>query len=152
VTSEDETWGALLEAIRTQPERTRFASGVYTALLAGGHLRSVKPLQYRCEHRCGLLDVFWTADGELIVGFPRYKTSPATTEQTSTESGRQKNTEDGWRRWKRHAAFAESVSNPPLSCDHLHNVPMSDDAIRADLDARHAEVIVRRDGSRYAVR
>ena len=143
---------AFLAAVRASRERTEFASSIYDALLTQGEASAHRVTVYRCEmRRCTLLDLIDTPEG-MIVGFPRYKTSVQQTEQTSSESGRRANTEDGYRRWKRHAAFVEHVSNPPLSCDDLHNVPLSDEAIRADLEARHSEVLVRKDGTRYAVR
>lgn len=144
---------AFLEAVRTTRERTQRASIIYDALVNTGRLHEagLRVTTYRCPERCTLLDLVDSPEG-LLVGFPRYKTSPSTTEETSNASGRRKNTEDGWRRWGRHAAFVESVSNVPLSCDHLRMVPLTDDAVRADLAAGHVEVIVRGDGSRYATR
>ena len=131
-------------------ERSQLASEIYGALKSSGQLHRHRLLTYRCPQRCTLLEIVDAGPEGRIIGFPRYKTSRDQTERTSTESGRAKNTEDGYRRWKQHAAFEESVSRPPLSCDHLRSVPLEDDAIAADLAARHAEVVVRPDGSRYA--
>lgn len=148
--SDDNGNEAFLQALRQSRERTELASNIYAALKSTGSLSRHRLMVFRCERRCALLDIIETPDGTMI-GFPRYKTSPASTEEASNEDGRRANTEDGWRRWKERAAFAENVSNPPLSCDHMHNVPVSDESISAHLSSGHAEVIVRRDGTRYAV-
>ena len=134
----------------TDDGRSELASDIYGALKSTGQLHRHRMVTYRCSHRCVLLEVVDGGAEGLIIGFPRYKTSPEQTEATSNESGRRKNTEDGYSRWKQQAGFAENVSRPLLSCDHLRSVPLEDDAIAADLAARHAEVVVRPDGSRYA--
>ena len=88
-------------------ERNRRAADIYAALKRTGRLRTVRPepLTYWCAARCSLLDVITLPDGAgVILGVPRYKTSPgSTTDATSSASGRKDNTEDGWRRWKEHA-------------------------------------------------
>lgn len=137
--------------LRRAAERSAQASALYVALRNTGQLHEHLRLTYRCPQRCALLHLVDTPDG-LLVGFPRFKTSPEETERTSSEAGRAKNTEDGHRRWRQHAAYIDNVSRPPLSCDHLHNVPLEDAAIAADLDQGHTEVTVRPDGSRFAVR
>ena len=145
------TGDALGAHLRAAQQRSEQATQLYIALTTTGRLHEFLRLTYRCPNRCALLHLVDTPDG-LLVGFPRFKTSPTETERTSNESGRAKNTEDGHRRWRQHAAYIETVSRPPLSCDDLHNVPLEDDALTADLDAGHTEVIVRPDGTRYAVR
>ena len=126
------------------------ASNIYTALRNTGQLHEHRLVAYRCEERCGLLDVVESPNG-LIIGFPRHKTSPSVTTASSSAEGRARNTEDGDRKWRTQAGFIESVSRPVLSCDHVDRAVLEDADLRSDLDAGHTEVVVRRDGSRYAV-
>lgn len=131
-------------------ERTLLASSIYAALLNRGELHQHRHLTYRCSvERCSVLEVIAVGESDLILAFPRYKTSPGETERSSSESGRMKNTDDGYRRWRNRAAFIESVMTPPLSCDHLRSVPLADSALDEDLLAQHTLVMVRPDGSRY---
>lgn len=143
------------ENLDRSDDRSKRATWLYCMLLETGELRSIRVrcLTYRCaQGRCAVLDVFEVPGEGLAVGFPRYKTSPQPSDRASNESGRAKNTEDGWRRWRRWAIFADSISSPPLLCDHLREVWLAGDAMVADWDAGHTEVRVRRDGSRYAVK
>jgi len=142
---------AFLAAVRASRDRTHEASEIYAALRSTGRMASVSPLTYRCQSRCALLDVITTPAGDVIVGFPRFKTSPGMTTATSSASGRERNTEDGWGKWKARAAYRMNVSRPSLSCDHLHQVVLEDEGLDCDVRAGHAEVIVRRDGTRYVV-
>lgn len=152
--AETEDFSAVLHRLFDDSiERTALASTLYEALVSSGklHAAPTRTLTYRCDdERCTLLDVITTTSSEIIIGFPRYKTSPGHTEATSNDSGRKKNTEDGYRRWKRHAAFGDQVSRPMVSCDHIRGVTLEDDDVQADRTQGHAEVIVRANGSRYA--
>lgn len=156
MSDEDEFLDQLRELFARRDRETKQAELIYNTLLSKGDLhsrrRNVQCLSYRCaEHGCGLLDVITTPSGVVIVGFPRYKTSPEWTVESSSEDGRTANTEDGDRHWRCHAGPMSAVSNPTLNCDHLRSVLLLDADLQRDLAAGHAEVRVRRDGSRYAV-
>jgi hypothetical protein len=115
-------------------------------------MASVSPLTYRCQRRCGLLDVITTLAGDVIVGFPRYKESPGMTTVTSSARGRERNTEDGKGKWKVSASYrVDVVDRLALSCDHLHWVVLAVEDLDCDVRAGHTEIIVRRDGTRYVV-
>lgn len=136
----DEATRQLLELFRLNDERATLADSIYAALRSAGWLTSHRVLTYRCSQRCLLLDVVVTPQGTLLA-FPRYKLSPALNAESSSESGRAKNTEDGDRRWRGRAFFAESVGNCPLNCDHVRAV-LELDRIDADLDAGRSEVTI----------
>lgn len=127
-------------------DRNAQARAVYDALRTTGKVSSHRLLTYRCPRRCLLLDVVNTPDG-LILHRPRYKLSPRLNAESSNESGRTKNTEDGDRRWTANTGFVESWGNVPLTCDHLR-VTLDLAELQHDLDARHAEITVRADGER----
>lgn len=129
--------------------RAARALQVYEALVQTGKLHSsrVRCMTYRCaSHGCTVLDVFEVPGEGVVVGVPRYKTSRKTTEETSSGSGRQANTEDGERRWRRHATFWDGFDRS-LACDHLNQVTVSAGVLMADWEARRTEVRVRPDGS-----
>lgn len=144
-----------LEVVRALFDRSRTeqATALYDVLVRTDELHSsrVHCLTYRCERRCSLLDVFDAGPFGTIIGFPRYKTSPQATERTSTESGRAVNTEDGFRRWNRHAGQGSSDWDIGVNCDHLHNVILNGLDIADDYANGRTEITVRRDGSRCAV-
>lgn len=130
----------LAEMFAAGKDRTALAESVYDALEAPGKLSSHRVLTYRCPRRCRLLEVIVTPQG-LLLAFPRYKMSPTVNAERSSESGRAKNTEDGDRRWRRRAFFAESVGNCPLNCDHVREV-LELERIDADRAAGLTEVVV----------
>jgi hypothetical protein len=106
---------------------------------------------YRCatERRCLLLDLVLTPQ-QLIVHKPRYRRSPSLNEQTSTDAGRARNTLDGDRRWKGWTLDIRDADSFSLDCNHLKEVILTKAAVEADLEARHAGIRVRSDGTRYA--
>ncbi len=137
---------------RAVRDRTHEASGIYAALESTGRMASVSPLTYRCQRRCALLDVITLPDGAgVIVGFPRYETSPGMTAAFSSARGRERNTEDGLGKWKVRASYRVDVGRLALSCDHLHWVVLEAEDLDGDVRAGHTEIIVRRDGTRYVV-
>ena len=142
------------EFLAQDSARTELANTIYDNYLQTGRLPGQLRLRltYRCHRkRCAVMHVIDLPDGRVF-GFPRYKTSAAVTTATSSESGRENNTEDGDRRWKSHATLVERVvSNATLACDHVNGITLDAAAIEEDLTAGHAQVRVRPDGSRYAV-
>ena len=151
------------------------AESLYVALISNpGRLSQLRRLTYRCaKHRCLLLDVVETPLG-VVLHQKRFKQSAEVNEGRSNEAGRAKNTFDGDNHWKPRTYWLnESAlslsddprSNQPLNCDHVGPRPgglrdselgVQDVVLRAqdfaaDWSARHAEVRVQRDGSRYAV-
>lgn len=134
---------------------TELANVIYDTYLQAGRLPNQVRLRltYRCyrKQRCAVMHVIDLPHGRVF-GFPRYKTSEAVTQATSSEAGRANNTEDGDHRWKSHASFVPRVvSDATLACDHLNGVVLDAAAIEEDLATGHADVRVRPDGSRYAV-
>jgi hypothetical protein len=147
----DDFAAAIRQQVAEREARIEHATQIYEALKTYGQLHSHRLLTYRCQAgRCTLLDVVDGAAPGLILGFPRYKTSPAKTEVSSTQSGRRKNTEDGDRHWKGRGFFGNDFSGAlPLNCDHTYNVSLSHEVLTAHLEAGHSEVIVRTDGTLY---
>lgn len=151
----------------SQPEPER----LYSALV--GHparLKGLRRLTYRCENRCLLLDAI-AIDLEdpptILLHQNGYKLSHGVNTNRSSEGGRARNTSDGDRHWKPRTYYlADSAlswqgsikSGQSLDCDHVGvatdravSVLLTADDFYADWTAGHAEMTVRRDGSRYAV-
>lgn len=136
---------ALFAALESDSAR---ADATYRALKSTGALKSHRLLTYRCPKRCMLLDVVnLPAPVGLIVHSPRYRLSPGLNAASSSASGRAKNTEDGDNHWKAHTFPVRAMSRPLLTCDHLR-VPLEDVDFEADLEARHAEVVMLPTGER----
>lgn len=140
---------------------------LYTALISDGRATQLRRLTYRCAtpHRCLLLDVIETPLG-TVLHQKRYKSSPEVNLRRSSAAGRAANTIDGDRRWKPRTFYLEQSglawSQEPragqsLRCDHVGVLPDGGDVVlvaaefTADWSCGHTEVLVRRDGSRYAV-
>jgi hypothetical protein len=127
------------------------ATAVYTGLRNSGGASTHRVLAYLCaQNRCLLLEIIAVPGGQLLYGWPRYKTSPEYTQEHSTESGRRANTEDGEGHWRVLAMWGP-VGHPNLQCDHVPMKVLEDGAVESDLAAGHAEVLVRKDGTRFSV-
>jgi hypothetical protein len=143
------------------------ADELYRALLQSEALKERRRLQYRCERRCLLLDAIDAGPLGVVVHQNRYKLSTEQNLRRSNEDGRRANTYDGANHWRERSYFLEQSAlawpddepQPRLSlqCDHVGvladgtNLTITAQAYRDDWNRGHAEVIVRRDGSRYAV-
>ena len=137
----------LADLFRAARERSDIAAAVYRALKSKGELRSHRILSYRCPSRCLLVDVLSLPQG-VIFHVPAYKQSPKVSDATSSPEGRAKNTSDGQSRWVAHTFFAQDCINVSLNCDHVLQGVLDKADIQADLDARHAEVVVLPTGER----
>lgn len=141
---------------------------LYVALIGDpARLREVRRLTYRCHaERCLLLDALAVGDAVLLHQ-KRFKNSDEVNQRRSNEAGRARNTFDGDNHWKPRSywigqsalAHPEDRPAPRLSiqCDHVGVVDGQDLTLlapefHADWAAGHAEVRVRSDGGRYAVR
>ncbi|WP_137875255.1 hypothetical protein [Rhodococcus sp. Q] len=94
------------------------ANVIYDALVATGAVAERAAVTYRFRRcRCAVLHVIEAPNG-VILGFPRYKAAPAANLDDSNESGRANNTEDGNRRWRRHAAYFVADLPFEARCDH----------------------------------
>lgn len=132
----------LTDQLRASRERSDIAAAVYRALRSKGELSSHRILSYRCPSRCLLVDVLNLPQG-VIFHVPAYKLSPQVNDAASSPEGRAKNTSDGQRRWNAHTFFQEDCVNVSLSCDHVRQVVLDKADIQKDLDARHAEVVLK---------
>lgn len=136
------------------------AGELYRALLVSDRLPTLRRLTYRCAgHRCLLLDVVETPLG-IVVHQKRYKLSAARNAERSSGAGRAAHTHDGANHWKARTYFIDTSAlamtagvraRLGIQCDHADALLMPS-AFQADWQAGHTEVIVRQDGSRYAVR
>jgi hypothetical protein len=127
-------------------QRSAIASAAYQALKSTGALSSHRLIAYRCPRRCLLLDVINIPQG-VILHRPSYKLSPSLNESSSNEAGRASNTTDGDRRWRQNTGFVSEWGNVPLNCDHVR-VTLELDAVQADVDTHHAEMVVMSSGER----
>lgn len=153
----------LSDLLASLDERTALARGLYVAILGDpARLRLVRRMQYRCatSRHCLLLDAIETPAG-VVIHRPRYKYSPSQNEARSSEEGRRANTYDGENHWREHTYFLEqsALAHPwadamrlGLTCDHVLDAPLRAPDFAADWQGGHAEMRLRRDGSRYAVR
>lgn len=139
---------------------------LYTALVSSGRLAELRRLTYRCTvARCLLLDVVETPLG-VVLHQKRFKNSSEVNQRRSNAAGRAKNTLDGDRRWKPRTYFLQqsalswpddAAGGQSLQCDHVGVLADGGDLIlrsvdfAADWQARHTEVRVRPDGTRYAL-
>lgn len=137
------------------------AGELYRALVASGRLSGLRRLTYRCGPRgCLLLQAVETPLGVLLHQ-DRYKYSEGENLARSSEDGRRANTYDGGRHWREQSywlstsalAWPDDVPAPRLgvSCDHVLDHHVTAPEFRDDWQARHAEVRVRPDGSRYVL-
>lgn len=142
------------------------AAELYQALLVSGRIPGLRQLTYRCDrHRCLLLDAIETPLG-VVLHQLRFKQSEAVNLDRSNEAGRAKNTYDGANHWRPRTYFlnqsALKFDTDPhamlgIQCDHVGVLPdggtlsLTGPEFANDWNARHAEVRIRRDGSRYAV-
>lgn len=135
---------------------------LYRALLTSGRLPQLRRLTYRCAtNRCLLLDVVDTPLG-VVLHQKRFKHSESENLARSNAAGREHNTFDGDRKWMPRTYFLESSAlsildgtrtpSQGLSCDHVLDRPLAAVDFHDDWQAGHAEIRVRVDGSRYAVR
>lgn len=107
---------------------------IYDALVKTRTVSKHALLTYRFQRcRCAVLHVIQTPNGVLL-GFPRNKLSQRVNLETSNEAGRANNTEDGKRRWKRHAGYFVSDLNVELRCDHSRKTLNTND-IAAEIEA-----------------
>jgi hypothetical protein len=146
------------------------AEALYIALIGDPkRLKTLRRLQYRCsrDDRCLLLDAVAIGD-TVLLHQKRFKNSPEVNVRRSSESGRAANTFDGRNHWKPRTYYIASSAlnypdeNPPprqsIQCDHVGVTGAGDDVcltaadFQGDWTAGHAEVVVRADGTRYAVR
>lgn len=132
---------------------------LYSALLNGARLSSLRRLTYRCHAaRCLLLDVVDTPVGVLIHQ-KRYKYSDEQNLQRSSAAGRAANTLDGNNHWRAHSYFietsalanAERAGRTDVSCDHVLGYPLTAATFWTDWKSDTTEVRVRVDHTRYAV-
>ena len=140
---------------------------LYVALIGDpARLRGLRRMQYRCADRCLLLDAVAVLE-TILLHQKRYKNSGAVNQRRSNAAGRANNTSDGDNHWKPSTYFIESSAlaypddTPPLQlgiqCDHIgvlvdgNGLTLSAPDFHADWAAGHAEITVRRDGTRYAV-
>jgi len=97
----------------------------------------------------------------MVLHQVRFKQSESINLERSNEAGRAKNTFDGNNHWMPRSYWIEQSalhhpedvgSGLSLQCDHVGvpDVILSAAEFSADWAAQHAEVRVRRDGSRYA--
>lgn len=142
---------------------------LYVALMGDPtRLRALRRLTYRCadRKRCLLLDAVAVAE-TILFHQKRFKNSNEVNQRRSNEAGRSKNTFDGDRHWMPRSYFigqsalAYPDGNPTprqsLQCDHVgvladgNDLTLSARDFHTDWRDGHAEVIVRGDGTRYAV-
>ena len=91
----------------------------------------------------------------------RYKYSDEQNERRSSASGRERNTYDGATHWRERTYYLEqsALAHPDdrptpqlgVTCDHVLQYLVTAPEFRDDWQARHAEIRVRPDGSRYAL-
>ncbi|MFD6676070.1 hypothetical protein ACFWDA_17085 [Rhodococcus zopfii] len=135
---------------------------LYNALLTTGRLPQLRRLTYRCDtNRCLLLDVVDTPLGVLLHQ-KRFKYSEVENLARSNAAGRERNTFDGDRKWMPRTYFLQSSAlaypddrpamSQDVSCDHVLAYQLTASDFRDDWQAGRAEIRVRVDGSRYAVR
>lgn len=146
------------------------AETLYVALVGDPkRMRQLRRLTYRCvTDRCLLLDAVQVAD-TVLLHQKVFKNSHEVNQRRSNEAGRKANTVDGDRHWKPwtyyigqsalgHPEGSGSMAGQSLQCDHVGVTSGGSDFVlsvhdfHADWAAGHAEVQVRGDGSRYAVR
>lgn len=134
---------ASLPPVDEREHRRRAAEAAYGALRGQGKLGSHRVLTYRCARRCLLLDVLrFPEPVGIIVHQPRYKLSPTRNAESSSESGREKNTEDGDRRWRSRFYGVDELLNAALTCDHLSHVVISRERIESDATSSRREVLI----------
>lgn len=137
------------------------ATTLYDALRADNtRLGALRRLTYRCPHRCLLLDAVAVAE-TVLVHQKRYKYSEDENLARSNDAGRAANTYDGanhWRErtyWIGQSALAHPEDTPAprlgITCDHVLDHQLLATDFHADWSAGHADVVIRPDGSRYAV-
>lgn len=143
------------------------ADVVYIALIGDTRrLAGLRRLTYRCPERCLLLDAVEVGE-TVVLHQKRYKYSDGINLDRSSEAGRQRNTYDGREHWMARSywigssalEFPDDVSGVGVAvqCDHVGVMPnggvvvLSAEAFQSDWSAGHAEVRVRRDGTRFSV-
>lgn len=131
-------------------ERSTIAEATYEALRSAGQRGSHRILLYRCTNGCIVLDVLNLPQG-VILHSPAYRQSPGVNQASSSPAGRSKNTSDGNRRWLAGTRFAADIDSLAIKCDHILDIALTKDDIRADLDAGHAEIRVSPTGERCPV-
>lgn len=112
--------GGLADQLRLLDDNGVQALAYYQALKKARRLKDVLMAEYRCSDGCLLLHLFQTPAGTAFYA-PRYRLSPGVNAESSNESGRAANTEDGERKWKAHANLVSAAANFPLNCDHVLN-------------------------------
>jgi hypothetical protein len=146
------------------------AEALYLALIGSPErLRNLRRLTYWCDRqdgRCLLLDAV-AVDATVLLHQKRYKYSDAVNERRSSEAGRARNTFDGQTHWKPRTywigqsalAYPDDVgSQLSIQCDHVgvrpdgSEVTLTARDFRDDWLAGHAEVRIRADGTRFAIR
>lgn len=137
------------------------AGELYRALLVSGRLPSLRRLTYRCVNRCLLLDAVELLElGTVLLHQKRYKLSDGYNGQASSPAGRAANTYDGDNHWKSRSYFIDNTLmldvspegvGQQLQCDHVPPMLLNPAQFQRDWTAGHAGVVVRADGSRYAV-
>lgn len=128
----DESGDQLRHLFAASEERSAQADDVYRALKKTKRLSKQRSVTYLCGngHRCRLLDVVQTPTG-LLLHVPRYKLSPGVNEESSNESGRAANTEDGDRHWRGHSFYADEAADLlTLTCDHVRDTIAVADVIK----------------------
>jgi len=141
---------------------------IYVALIGDpARMRNLRRIRYWCSDRCLLLDAVAVVD-TILIHQKRYKHSDVVNQRRSSPAGRAKNTTDGDNHWKPSTYFIEtSALNYPndrptprlgVQCDHVgvtadgSVLTLSAPDFHADWQEGHSEIIMRRDGTRYAVR
>lgn len=141
---------------------------LYSALINSRRLSDLRRMTYWCPSRCLLLDAIQVPDpGRVLLHQKRHKFSDRINEARSSEAGRRRNTFDGEDHWKPRTYYIGSsaldypddvpVMQQSLQCDHVGVLPDGGEvtitaaAFQADWRAGHAEVRIRKDGTRYPV-
>jgi len=96
-----------------------------------------------------LLDVV-NVPGGAILHIPRYKLSPERNERSSSQRGRDANTEDGGP-WRARTFAPQEADNVSLSCDHMVDIVVAKDELQRWIDSKTREVVIRPDGERQAL-
>ena len=125
----------------SDPNGNRAAAAFYEFLKERGQIKSHLVVTYRCPRRCTLLQVLTTKAG-LIVHQSRYKLSPTRNAETSSAAGRMKHTEDGNNHWKGRTLMLSESLDFAAQCDHVDQRAITNDQIKRDVAARHAEVTI----------